>query len=117
MRISEEGDADFSSDIYVIGAGVGEDGVALFDEGLSQELAEVAKPNDGNFEAVGLVELIPEVAFVVVGLGGVNGSDLKGLGAQIGRSLWVRTARYEFVEGIGERMKIGQIFHSCERFA
>ena len=38
-RVSKEGDAEFSSGGRVVGLGVGEDRVALLDEGEGEELA------------------------------------------------------------------------------
>lgn len=78
--------------------------MALFDKGFSQELAEVAKANDGNFEVVRLVELGSELGFVVVGLSSVNGCDLKGFRAEIENSWWVQTERNGIRKGIGERV-------------
>lgn len=49
IGIREERDANLGGGGGVIGAGVCENGVALSDQGFSKELAEVAKPYNGNF--------------------------------------------------------------------
>lgn len=72
VGIGEEGGAEGLSDGVVIGSGVGEDSVALADEGLCEELAEVPKAEDGDFELGGLVEAVNEEGLVVIGLGGID---------------------------------------------
>lgn len=75
MGVGEEGNADGLGGVGVVGARVGEDGVALADEGFGQELPEVAEADDGDFEVLVALEMGGrQLRFVVVGLGGVEGS-------------------------------------------
>lgn len=71
VRVAVEGDAELGGDGGVVGAGVGEDGVAMGDEGLGEELAEVAEPEDGDHQGRGgPAEVGSELGLVVEGLGG-----------------------------------------------
>lgn len=58
MRVREESDAESVGRVGVVGAGVGQDGVALSDEGVGQELTEVAEAHYGDLQFVGFVELL-----------------------------------------------------------
>lgn len=100
VRVIVKGDAELGGDRGVVGAGVGENGVALGDEGLGEELAKFAEPEDGNLQGGGFVEMGSELGLVVVRLGGVEGPDAEGLLAaeEIGR--WRRGER---VRGVRER--------------
>lgn len=72
MRVGVKRDPHFLRHGFMVGPGVGEDGVALPNEGPGEELAKVAEPEDGDFEGVGAVELGLEVGFVIVGLSSVD---------------------------------------------
>lgn len=72
MRVGVEDGPHFLRYSFIVSPRVREDGVALPDESLGKELAEVAEPKDGDFEGVGAVELGLEVGFVVVWLSCVD---------------------------------------------
>lgn len=80
VGVGEEGDAQFASGEGVVGAGVGEDGVALAEEGGGEELAEVAEADDGDLELLGVVELEGEFGLVVEVLSCIDGANAKGFG-------------------------------------
>ncbi|KAG2268428.1 hypothetical protein Bca52824_062983 [Brassica carinata] len=50
VGVVEETSADRGSGVGVVGAGVGDQVVAVSDEGLGEELAEVSETQDGDFE-------------------------------------------------------------------
>lgn len=50
--VGEERDAEFLGGVGVVRSRLGEDGVALRDEGFGEELAVVAEADDGDFEVV-----------------------------------------------------------------
>lgn len=75
VGVWEEGDAELLGREGVVGAGVGQDGVALADEGLGQELPEVAEAHDGDLQLLGVVELLGHSGLVVEGLGHVDGAN------------------------------------------
>lgn len=52
MWVGEERDAEFLGGVGVVRSRVGEDGVALRDEGFGEELAVVAEADDGDFEVM-----------------------------------------------------------------
>lgn len=52
MWVGEERDAEFLGGAGVVRSRVGEDSVALRDEGFGEELAVVAEAYDGDFEVV-----------------------------------------------------------------
>jgi len=54
----EKRDTEFAGRVGVVGAGMGQDGVALSDEGLGQKLAVVAEAHDGDLQPLGIVELL-----------------------------------------------------------
>ena len=58
---------------------MGENGMAMEEEGFVQKLAEVSKPNYGDFELVRAAKISGKFGFVVVELGGVQGLDSQGL--------------------------------------
>ncbi|PON35965.1 LOW QUALITY PROTEIN: hypothetical protein PanWU01x14_332130 [Parasponia andersonii] len=55
VRVAEEGDAELLGRGGVVGPGMGQDGVALPDERLGEELPEVSEPDYGDFERGGLL--------------------------------------------------------------
>lgn len=57
VGVEEEGDSEGFGDLGVVGARVGEDGVALADEGFGEELTEVAEADYGDFEGPAGVEV------------------------------------------------------------
>ena len=57
MRVVEEGNAELRGGVGVVRARVGEDGVALADEGFGEKLGDVAEPNNGDFEACGCFDM------------------------------------------------------------
>lgn len=89
VGVGEERNAEVLRRFGVVGSGMGEDGVALRDEGLGEELAVVAEANDGDFEHACVAELSGELGLVVVELGGVDGSDFEGAAAQRAGGCWV----------------------------
>ena len=78
VGVLEEGDAELLGRERVVGAGVGQDGVALPDEGLGQELPEVAEAHDGDLQLLGVVELLGHSRLVVEWLGRVDGANTEG---------------------------------------
>lgn len=56
VRVLEVGGAQGGGEGGVVGAGVGEQGVALPREGPGQELPEVAEPDDGDLQALPLLQ-------------------------------------------------------------
>jgi len=96
----EKRDAEFAGLVGVIGAGMGQDGVALSDEGLGQELAEVAEAHDGDLQPLGVVELLGHSGLVVKGLGRIDGANAEGpVGVnacreRIGRGEW-KSVRFD----------------------
>lgn len=82
VGVGVEGDAEGLGGVGVVGARVGEDSVALADQGFGQELPEVAEADDGDFEVMGALEMGGRhLRFVVVGLSGVEGSHAEGSAA------------------------------------
>lgn len=78
VRVREKRDAQLLGRAGVVGAGVGQHGVALADEGLGQELPEVAEAHDGDLELLRVVELLGHSGLVVEGLGRVHGANAEG---------------------------------------
>lgn len=54
MWVGVECDAKLFSSTAVVGAGVGQKGMALTREGFGEELCKIAKPNYGDLERLGL---------------------------------------------------------------
>jgi hypothetical protein len=75
VRVGEEGGAERCGERRVVGPGVGEERVALPREGARQELPEVAEPDDGDLEALLLLQQPRRAGLVVERLGGVQGAD------------------------------------------
>lgn len=80
--VGEERNAEVLRRFGVVGSGMGEDGVALGDEGLGEELAIVAESDNGDLEHVGVVELGGDFGLVVVELGSVERLDFQRPGAE-----------------------------------
>ena len=74
VRVSEEGDTEFSGGSRVVGLGVCEDSVASLDEGGDEELAKVSKVDDDNLEALGTAKLMGKLGLV----GSINGAHVEG---------------------------------------
>jgi hypothetical protein len=75
VRVLEVGRADGCGEGGVVGAGVGEQRVALPREGAGEELAEVAEPDDGDLEPLPLLQEPRRAGLVVERLGCVDGAD------------------------------------------
>lgn len=106
-----EGDVGLGGNKGIVGAGVGEDGVALGEEGLGEELARVAEAEDSDLHG-GLVEVGLELGLVVVRPGGIVGSDVEGLLAVEEIGWWrrerERERRRERVNGGGGEIGRGR---------
>lgn len=75
VNIGEEGGAYELGDGKVVRSRVRINRVALGDELLGDELAEVSEPDDGDLQLSGLTETVDEVRFVIVGLRGVDRTE------------------------------------------
>jgi len=78
VRVGEEGGPQRGRQRGVVGAGVGEQRVPLPREGARQELPEVAEPDDGDLQALTLLQQPRRAGLEVERLGGVQRADALG---------------------------------------
>lgn len=78
VGVGEKRDAESPCGVGVVGAGMGEDGVTLANEGFGEELTEVAETDDGDLELLGIVELEGYFGFVVEELCCVDSANRDG---------------------------------------
>ena len=82
LWVGEEGDSEGLGRVGVVGARVGQDGVALADQGFGQKLPEVAETDDGDFEVLASLEMsCRQLRLIVEQLAGVHGSHAEGSAA------------------------------------